>query len=169
MSKIFKKKLNQMAGFSILEVLIALAILSVMGSAAALMVGGTFQGNSNSIGGMQVIEQVENAAYWINHDVLMAQTIEPGVEGFLRLTWQGANYKTNRVVYTISDSVLKRKLYIDSVAQAETILARNINPDSAKTSCTFEDGVLNLQLTSTIGTRSETRNYRILTRIEQAS
>jgi hypothetical protein len=120
---------------------------------------------------MKAIEQVENAGYWINRDALMTQTITPGTgSGFpLDLSWQDANGHTNQVTYAISGSNFQRRLAIDGVLSGQTTVASNINSNLAKTNCSYDDStkVLNFQVTSTIGTSSQTRSYQTKTRIDQ--
>jgi prepilin-type N-terminal cleavage/methylation domain-containing protein len=158
-------------GFTLLEVLISLAILSIMGAGVISIVSQTFNQSTRNAEAMKAIEQVENAAYWINQDALMTQTISftegPGFP--LILGWQDEAGDLNRVTYSISGSKLLRTLSINDVAVRQSVAAANINSGLSQTNCVYGAGVLNFQATSTIGASTQTRNYQIKIRIDQPS
>lgn len=168
------------AGFSLLELIITLAILGTLSVGATIVINQVFQGNIRATGNTKVIEQVENVDFWLNQDILMAQGATlTGGSGFpLTLTWTNlgdmvasppVQPNTYVAVYTLSGNNLQRRLTIDGVLSTEVILARNISSDPTKTNCSYANGVLTLQLTSTTGTSSETRTYQIKMRVEQPS
>jgi prepilin-type N-terminal cleavage/methylation domain-containing protein len=157
------------AGFTMLEVLIAIAIMGIIGAGATTVTGQIFKQTSLTTNNMKAIEQVENAAYWINHDTLMTQSITPNTgSGFpLTLSWQNTDEHISQATYAISGNALQRTLTVDGVLSQQKAVASNINSDAAKTNCTYASGVLSLQVTATVGTNSQTRNYQIKIRIDQ--
>ena len=76
-------------GFTLIEVLVAMAISGLLGTGVVMASAQIF--NVNGVGNARItaVKQVENAIHYLNRDVQMAQTVTPqGVSGFpLTLTW----------------------------------------------------------------------------------
>jgi hypothetical protein len=122
---------------------------------------------------MRAIEQIENAAYWINHDALMAQTISPSSgSGFspLALSWQDIEGNTNQISYTLAtNGELQRTLTINGVPTDQRVAAKNIVYDATKTKCSYSSDVLTFQAAANVGSNTQTRSYQIKLRVDQPS
>ncbi len=64
-------------GFTVIELLVAIAISSLITSGLTLTIFQVFGGNARNSSEMTVIRQVQNAGHWISRDVLMAQVMTP--------------------------------------------------------------------------------------------
>ena len=164
-------------GFTLIEMVIAIAITGLVMGAAAMTIFQVFDLNTRTSNHMIAVRQVQNAGYWVSHDGQMAQIVEPteDSDGFpLTLTWtdwdSGDVYQ---VVYTLllADNKLQREHYTNLNPDATTFVAEYIDPDPLMTKCEFTDtdgdGVgdkLTLTVTATLGTQSETRTYEVVPR-----
>jgi prepilin-type N-terminal cleavage/methylation domain-containing protein len=152
-------------GFSLIEVLIAITVTSLIGGAAVTSIFQVFNVNAVSSSHMTVARQVQNAGYWISHDTQIAQSVAPGVSlGFpLVLSWTEWDATQHQVTYSLAGGQLQRD---DGTNQ--TVVARYI--DASSTSCVFTNDELVFTVTATLGTypqeESETRVYRIFPRPE---
>lgn len=63
-------------GFAMLEIIIGVAIVGFIGAGLVTTIFQTFSVNDNNSDHMVAIGHVQNAAYWISHDVQMAQNID---------------------------------------------------------------------------------------------
>lgn len=64
-------------GFTIIELLVAIAISGLITSGLTLTIFQVFGGNARNSSEMIVIRQVQNAGHWISRDTLMAQVVTP--------------------------------------------------------------------------------------------
>ena len=159
-------------GFTLIELLIAIAITGIITGGATMTIFQVFSGNTRSTNHMIAVRQVQNAGYWVSHDVQMAQSVVvTGVSGFpLTLTWTEWDGDEHRVVYTLLVDELQREHYTnyDPVTNPDpdvtTIVAQYIDPDPAKTNCSFASGELVFSVITTVDTQSEARVYRIIPR-----
>lgn len=163
-------------GFTLIEILIALAITGLIAVSVAGTVFQMFDISARSSSPMIAIKQVQNAGYWISHDARMAQDVDTGDDPdtpelveLVTLTWTewgSESEDVNRVVYTIEDDRLQRSHFVNDEEAGEFIVARNITINN----CQYANGVLTLTITATIGTgskeASETREYEIMSRPE---
>ena len=164
-------------GFTLIEMVMAIAITGLVMGAAAMTIFQVFDLNIRTSNHMIAVRQVQNAGYWVSHDGQMAQIVEPteDSDGFpLTLTWtdwdSGDVYQ---VVYTLllADNKLQREHYTNLNPDATTFVAEYIDPDPLMTKCEFTDtdgdGVgdkLTLTVTATVGAQSETRVYEVIPR-----
>ncbi|MBI2869058.1 MAG: prepilin-type N-terminal cleavage/methylation domain-containing protein [Chloroflexi bacterium] len=158
-------------GFTLIELVISMAVASVLALGITGAIFQVLRHNELTDRKIQVTAQVENAAYWLGKDSLVAQTIVTGPSAGLPLTlsWQGVNDNNNQVVYSVSGSSLRRAYSVNGGAPGITLIAANLDLAADKTSVTYADGVLNIQITSAISTTSETRTFPVKTRIDQPS
>jgi prepilin-type N-terminal cleavage/methylation domain-containing protein len=64
-------------GFTLVELLVAIAISSLITSGLTLTIFQVFSGNARNSSEMTVVRQVQNAGHFISRDVLMAQVMTP--------------------------------------------------------------------------------------------
>jgi len=157
-------------GFTLVEVLVALAILgAIMGVMSAAVITILKTGSQNNEWNVN-LRQVQNAGHWITRDALMAQTVsdnKPGV--FLNLSWSDWDSNNYDVEYFFDGNTLMRKLKVTLNAQvvndgAAILIAEYIVPPPY-TSCAWVSD--NKTLTVTIraslhgGGRFAERTYEI--------
>lgn len=163
-------------GFTLIEIIISIAISAILGLGAAAVLTQMFSENRRATTSMENTQQVENVGYWLTRDALIAQIIEPGVsEGFpLRLKWQnwefgaGGIIVNNQIEYSISGENLMRTKSINGVTQTQTRVASNI--DVTATSCTYSeiDHLITLDVTAREGTATKSYTYQVRPRPDQS-
>ena len=93
-------------GFTLIEVLVAMAIVALIAGGAAMSTVQIMQGTERSDNHMTAVRQVQNAGYWISRDARTAQKIfidNLTSPDFLIATWIGWDGDNHRVVYTLED------------------------------------------------------------------
>ncbi len=139
---------NNQKGFTMIEVVIAIAITAIITGSITMSIFQVFDGNIRSSNHMIAVRQVQNAGYWVSHDTLMAQSVvtDGGATGFpLTLTWtEYVSGDEHRVVYTLISTSLKREHYTNydpdnpALPDTTTFAAEYIN--QADTSCSLTGG-----------------------------
>ncbi|MFC1916009.1 type II secretion system protein J [Chloroflexota bacterium] len=165
-------------GFFYVELVVALAITALVGSAVTAAIFQVFKGTEKSNNHMTAVRQVQNAGYWIGHDTRMAQSLTAEnltPPYFLVLNWtEVATSDEYQVFYTLenmSGSQLKklhRNQSINGGGSTTTLVAQHIDPNLEKTKCEFTNGKLTLTITATVGEgaprESECRTYKLVPR-----
>jgi prepilin-type N-terminal cleavage/methylation domain-containing protein len=163
-------------GFTLVELMIAIAVSGVITGAITTTVYQVVTGNFRTNNHMTAVRQVQEAGYWVSHDALMAQSVELAGESVddpdgtrfpFTLTW--TEWDTNdvhHVVYSLDGNELQRIHSINGTTEASIIIAEFIDPEPAKTSCDWDGGVLTFTVTATVGAgsaqeQSETRVYEV--------
>lgn len=141
------------AGFTLIEVLVALVITSLIGFGAAITASQVITQGSRNGDYTTASWQTMNAIYWIGRDAQMSQSITTGgAYGFpLTLSWTEWDNSEHEVTYTIEDNTLKRSYAVDGGEPIQSVVARYINATSENTSCQFSSGVLTIKIKATIG------------------
>lgn len=127
-------------GFTLVEVIIVLAIIGIVIGAATMTIVQVINGSSSTSNHMIAIRQVQNAGYWVSRDVQMAQSVAPALDsdGFpLTLTWTDRDGDDHQVVYSLVDmpgglAKLQRSHSVNGTT-ATFIVAEFIDPD--ETNC----------------------------------
>jgi len=165
-------------GFAIIEVAAAIAIIAVIGSAAAATTFQVIQGSELDNNRMTAVRQVQNAGYWISRDVQMAESVvteDLSFPDFIVLTWTERDYSGgdsayHSVTYSLEDlsdgaGKLKRTHWSSAGANEQTLIANYIYYDPADPDNTskagYQNPVLTVQLTALVGEATETREYQI--------
>ena len=150
-------------GFSLIEVLMALAISGIIGAGITTFAIQTITETKRSSAHMQEIQQLENAGFWVSRDVQMSQNVTTGpAAGFpLQLYWMDRDFNTFSVNYTMSGGTMMRTLVQNGGPPVQTLIAKSISTDPALTNCSYTDGLLTFKVTSSVGRSSMTRTYQV--------
>jgi type II secretory pathway component PulJ len=165
-------------GSTLLELIIAIAIMVPIAGAAYAGIFQTFKTTEYNAGHMTAVSQVQNAGYWIARDTRMAQAVIADnltLPDFLilRRIEQGSCdvYQLNYTLEDMAESQLKRMLryqYINGVLSTTTLVAQYIDPDPSNTRCEYDSDNLTLTITATVdrgpSIERETRTYNIVPR-----
>ncbi len=161
-------------GFSLIEILIAMVITTVLGAGITTTIFQIFSENARTTKYMQVVQNVENAGYWINTDALVAHSITSTGNFPLVMQWQDCdfnesnNYQGNiyQVSYNLTGGKLLRSIRVNNGTPSQITVAEYINNDPTKTHYSFDilERLLTFTITANIGTTSEERIYRITLR-----
>ncbi len=174
-------------GFTLIEILAALAITALIGSAAATATYQVVRINASSTNRQIAITQVENAVHSISRDAQQAQYIIPKditnnalpmdaitkeisfnlITGDkLTLKWIGWDNNKNEITYTVVNGIMQKTITINDVLTATMHVADNIS--TASGSWKTDTKVLKLQTKSIVGAGAsqtdETRTFQIIPR-----
>jgi len=163
---IIRKLIRSQKGFTLVELIIAIAIAGIIGAAATMAVHHmiaipTISNESNT-----AINQVRNAVYWISRDAVMANNVDDSPTGgeFLKLTWDSYDGSSHNCTYDLlpsSDGL--KKLQRDYDGQL-AMIAQYIKPVSANvTECSWDaiNSMLTVTITATVGDETETRTFEV--------
>lgn len=155
------------AGFSLIEVIVAAAIASVIVGAATMSVGRILADTKRTNDHLSAMMGAENAAFWIGRDTMMANSVtatDLTAPNFLAIQWADWGYGSDSVYHTVTYSIenisggigtLKRR-YQTSTGQDSTMrVADNIYynaPDGSGTSASFSNNTLALKMVGKYGT-----------------
>ena len=177
-----KKRAGNQKGFTLIEVLLAVAIMGLVVLVISMSIIQIFTGTERNSAKIIALTDIEHATAWLNQDLLMAQTIlvsdgeneDPLVYGqpadlvagdILILNWTdyyGGDATAHQSQYYILDSRLMRD-YDGQVAN----IASYISLAGFSIDDSTELELVTVTLTSSpenISERSETKTYRIYRR-----
>ena len=172
-------------GFTLIEMIVAIAISSAIGGGVLFSIYQTSSYQAIDRARMNCVKQLENTIHYIVQDAQMAQkvTLAEDDDNFpLTLSWTEWDVNSleyeHVVTYTLigsGTSELERQhLAYDASGDPTTnevnIVARYIESDAAKTNCSYAGNVLSLELTATITgfpkEITETREVEIIQRTD---
>jgi prepilin-type N-terminal cleavage/methylation domain-containing protein len=93
-------------GFTLIELMVAIAISSVITGGITMTIFQVIIGSARTNNHMIAVRQAQNAGYWVSHDAQMAQSVTLGASsGFpLTLTWTDwDDNEVHQVAYTLED------------------------------------------------------------------
>jgi len=180
---------NNQRGFTLIELIIAIAIAGIITGGITMTIFQVFSGNIRTSNHMTAVKQVQNAGYWISHDAQMAQNVGTGGADILTLTWVGWEWldkhdnqfiDSYEVIYTYdTDSdrlwrhqTITRKEYDKNGEPVEppappapppstTLIAEYITSISIPP---MDNDKLTIEITASVGDAVEERTYEITPR-----
>ncbi len=169
-------------GFTMVELVVATAIIAIIGVAATTSVFHVVRGTGRTNDNMNAICQVQNAGYWISCDAQVADSVIVGSVGwplyiYLMMFWteqdyDGGNPTYHSVSYFFEDlyggdgvGTLKRYHWSSAGDSDYTLIASNIYYDDDDpgntTKASYQNPALSLQITAVCGDITESRQYKI--------
>lgn len=168
---------SEQGGFTLLEVIVSLAIASFLVTSVSMAFMQITMITVQSRSHMQAVRQVQTAGYWVSRDSHMAKEVNPQppqsspveLPWQLTFTWEDITGASQyKAVYTITaDQVLERAYYINDVQQGGVIvIAEHIVSDWAQTyyDTSVAYGAV-FGVTASVGGITETRVYDVLSRL----
>ncbi len=179
-------------GFTLIELVIAIAITGLVTGGITMTIFQVFSGNTRTSNHMIAVRQVQNAGYWISHDGQMAQVIStednpntPETE-VLTLNWAGWEYDCGgsdtcnssyevRYTYDAVNKKLWRHEEINTTQYDSNGHLVNPQPDDQDSSTPVADHItsistsmadnqLTVTITALVGDAVEERTYEITPR-----
>jgi len=159
------------SGFTLIKVILSLALMGILGIGVTATILQVFDESAHAGTNTEVVQEVENAGYWLSHDCLMTQTLLTGnSSGFpLELKWITWGDQVIHINYILADGKLERSMTINAGQPQYTKVAEHIDMDPLKTNCHYDDGVLTFTVTATKDSTSKTRTYQVKIRPESTS
>jgi len=154
------------SGFTLVELLIAVAILGAISGALSMAIVTIMKTTDSTKDQAVILQQVQNAGYWISRDVQMAEDVSPGVGGALVTV----NQADGEVAYVFDGTTLKRQPF----GGQETVVAQYIVEEDTSFVDDTETGVdrftkYKLTIKARRGEAEVERVYEIAQRISDAS
>ena len=154
MLRILKLLHKNRAGFTLIDMLVAIAITGIIGIGASVSIAQVMNQTTRNNDYTTASSNAMNALHWMSRDALVAQTIS-GTDGFpltqaLSMRWTGWDNSSYTANYTVTDGQLRR-IYSDGTTVTTTVIAEHINPASGMTGCVSENGTITITITSSVG------------------
>ena len=161
-------------GFTVLEVLIGVAIMAIVVGAVAMTITTLLMNEGQAAGQNTALPQVQNAGYWISRDVQMARNVvfdDPDFLLSLDIPRDDNPDNDYTIDYVFDGDKLKRQVY-DSLGTltSETFIAEYI--DTSNTTFSALDADAGLYKLTVRASRDETgaiRSYEISQRLSSSS
>jgi prepilin-type N-terminal cleavage/methylation domain-containing protein len=162
-------KTNTQRGFTLIELIVAVAVMSLLGIGIAVATYHVINVNAITQTGMKAVKQVENAVDAISVDSQMAQVVQVSAapDFPLVISWTEWNNTTHHVTYAIVGNQLQRSHSVNSGEPQVNIVATNIDTGEGLNTLDYSGGVLTCKLTCTVGefrSSTESRTFRITPR-----
>jgi prepilin-type N-terminal cleavage/methylation domain-containing protein len=164
---------NKQKGFTLIEILVAVAITAVIGTAISMAITQIFSVSVADKNRMEAVKQVENALHYINRDVQMTSpnNISINTEDYIiQLKWKDYTDSSALYVvqYVIDNRVLQRIETRNGNTQSTLTVAQNIDSDNSSVS--FNANILTVELIAEVGeykTAEESRTLQVIPRTNQ--
>lgn len=168
------------SGYTLIELVVALAIISAISLATFGVTYQVFGGTKNNNDRLSALHQIQNAGAWISRDAQAADTISADnltAPDFLVFNWTQWE-KSGTTVYAIYHSAryyfdnldegigrLKRSYSSSAGASAEitvgVYLYYNLSDNTTSSIASYLGSVTSVRLTAIVGGMQESREYRI--------
>jgi prepilin-type N-terminal cleavage/methylation domain-containing protein len=157
-------------GFTLIEVLVALAITAVMIPVMAMSTATILRNNQQAVAHNIVLQQVNNAGYWISRDVQTAKNVtltEPSGFPLTLVIPDDVNESNDySVKYLFSGSKLKRQVYNSAHAlTAEIIAAEYVEVADTTFNSIPETNSYEITVSASKGGVVVARNYQVRQRL----
>jgi prepilin-type N-terminal cleavage/methylation domain-containing protein len=177
MMKQLRKIINTQGGFSMIEMLVAIAISGLIIGLIVDVTAQTLVINAADNSRMAAVKQVENAIHWIERDGQMAssKSIDSTATQFpLELRWTGfENGYTHFITYDVNNGELSRHEVVkdisepenkEVISETETFICDNI----VDAGYAFDGKILEVNLTAHVSdyrSATETRTLYVIPRV----
>lgn len=158
-------------GFTLIELIIALAIASAIGVAVTMTAHSMITLPLMSNDSNTAINQVRTAVNWINKDVQGAApssvntTLDaPGFFIVSLQEWDSGTWSTHDITYSLEDmaGTSLKELWRDyDSGTTRNLIAQFIDPDNTNCSWDVDASVLTVVITATVGDETETRTIQV--------
>jgi hypothetical protein len=161
----FLKIILSQKGFSLIQMIIALTITTLLGTIITISLWQTITIDGASNKHMMAISQVENAMYYLNRDIQMS--LPAGISGFPLVLQSGGDTITYSLVSPHDGTPAYLQRNKNGVTQS---VASYVNTDTNLTSCFYNSGKLTITITITTGgfmSATESRTMVVTPRLNQ--
>ncbi len=158
-------------GFTLIELIVALAIASAIGVAITMTAHNMITIPAMSNDSNTAINQVRNAVNWINQDVQGANTVNatPIAPGFFSISLQEwdsvtGNWSVHNITYSLEPvGTGPKELWRDyDSGTTRNLIAQFIDPDNTNCSWDTDDNdMLTITITATVGDETKTRTFQV--------
>lgn len=161
-------------GFSLVELVIVVALAGLVGAAITATAFQVFTFSTRLSNQMTAVRQVQQAGFWVSPDVMMAQNVTPGgcPDCLVNLYWEeeGGTGDSHNVTYKLIDMSgglkrLEREHYVNSAFDSATAVAECIDPAQTSFVLVVGGGAYDFTVTATVGEQTETRVYEVKPRV----
>jgi prepilin-type N-terminal cleavage/methylation domain-containing protein len=140
-----KRLLKSEGGFTLLELIIAVALTGIVTTGVTTAIYQTFNLSTRSSNHMIAVREVQEAGYWFSLYAYMASDIEVSGDSGFPMTMRWIDFATNKkqeVVFSLNSSGLRGKYYISgnlsSVETGKIPVLEFVDPD--ETNCKLAGG-----------------------------
>lgn len=135
-------------GFTLLEMLVGIALIALISAGVTMAISQTFTGSTRSSNHMVAVRQAQEAGYWVSYHACSAQNLTiTGDSGFpLILRWFdfGPPCERHKIVFSLDSSGLRGSYYVEDVFDplktGQIPVFEFVNPDKTKTNCQASGG-----------------------------
>jgi prepilin-type N-terminal cleavage/methylation domain-containing protein len=176
--RIYKLLSDNSCGVTLVELVMAMAVVSIIMVATYSAMAQLFNTNTRSTSHMVAVRQVQSAGYWVSRDGLMALQIND--TAYFALTnptnkleliwtdWRNTNPPTPDVVHDVMYRCVNGQLSRSDASEGGVdIIADHISSVEARFEDNDSDGNLDtivFDITATVGSELEHRTYEVVPR-----
>jgi len=158
-------------GFSLIELLVALAIASILLAAVVTFTNSSTSMNRSIINQANAVNQAKNAFNYISRDSQMASMVNTTSGDVFPLTLNWVKFPTNLtvVIYTISNGALIRTESLNGTVVSTMTVANNVNLNQTNCSWDYTNKKLTINISIVIGKANVVRQFILTPRVVQSS
>ena len=137
--KMLKKALLKQNGFTLIEILVAMAIHCGSVTAVITFYRTFITINTNINNEADATNQLKNAFNYISRDTEQAAAVTTTSSNFpLTLSWGQNTANPTTVTYSIVNGTILQRYYTGPNGQSTMNVANNVNSNAAKTNCSWD-------------------------------